>query len=432
MRTGPIVTLAILVVSCLACRAGRTIPTGDSPDACRVRATAPVSTRTASGQGVYVDGSAASAGATAIFVAGQPVLLRDSAGYGYAPGRLEGRPAAGALVRLDGSAVLVAAPPGDSALYDPLVSYRGDGNWDVVWDRARVTYQARPVVADVYHAVFDGRGWSGLERVGEIPRAGWARGLTSPLLRTESGLAFAVPVSMPPAGDSGVAVMFYRDRRWEQRLVSTGTGAGAAYAALEITGTNALVAYVTGDASAGGGINALYTRRSGDLGRTWSAPVRIVGNGVYGLSLLRIGRGALAAVWTQRSATGSRMLGEVWVSRSRDGGASWEPATRIPDTQGVDRVATGNLADGSAVVAVQRGGALTREHQLVRVTERMTTTMFRDTADAAHGPALTALGGNAFAMVWGRGDALPGGTREGVLPWLVLQRLDISCVGGTR
>jgi hypothetical protein len=197
---------------------------------------------------------------------------------------------------------------------------------------------------------------------------------------------------------------------------------------MDIGEADAVVAYVTGDSSAGGGVNALYTRRSGDLGRTWSDPVRVVGSGVFGLALLRIGPRALALLWVQRPAAGARLASALWLSRSRDDGASWETAAQVPDTRGVQQFAAITLSDRSAVVAVQRGGPLRREHRLLRLTEHAATSIFRDSVDAAYGPVLVALGRDSFSMLWARGDTLPGGIREGVIPWLVVQGFVVPCL----
>ena len=113
---------AFVAVACTACHnSPQKAPNVAGSSGCEVRATGSVVVRTASGQGVYVDGLRASARVSEIFIAGEPVVLRDSMGLGYRTGRIEGHFAVGALVRADGRATLVPAPAGD-ILSDHLTS----------------------------------------------------------------------------------------------------------------------------------------------------------------------------------------------------------------------------------------------------------------------------------------------------------------------
>jgi hypothetical protein len=86
-----------------------------------------------------------------------------------------------------------------------------------------------------------------------------------------------------------------------------------------------------------GGRSSVYVSRSGDGGRTWSAPVAVTGQSISVFRhSLHIEGSQLLLVW-QDSRTGRP---RIYATASFDGGASWGPVTRVD-----------HLADASAALA---------------------------------------------------------------------------------
>jgi hypothetical protein len=103
-------------------------------------------------------------------------------------------------------------------------------------------------------------------------------------------------------------------------------------------------------------VSALRFVRSADQGRTWSTPVTVNDAGEHGafgshsFHALTVGPdGTLLATWLDARKGKSG----VWMSRSRDGGATWEPNRAIYDSPTCPccRTAVAMAADGHIYVA---------------------------------------------------------------------------------
>jgi hypothetical protein len=386
---------------------------------CEAAASRPQPLRSEGGTLVHAEPQAIAAADGRIVIAGRPVLLRDSSWYSEA--QVQDRAATGIGIGRNGSVALIPSPERDSALAHPLVVSDGSDGWEFVWHRATVMPDGSRA-SNIYHATIRESGWTRPELVAVLAGALWGNSDSSPLLRTAQGLAFAVPLAMPSEGGS-IAVMLQRDGRWERRMVPAGTGAGAAYATLHVYGRALTIAYVTGDASPGGGGNALYVRSSADGGDTWALPVRITGQGAHDPRMVSIERGGVAVLWRQR-ASGSA-ISEAWLSRSLNGGKTWEPAARIGDSQGLNHIATSSLSDGTSLVLLQRGGPFRREHHLMRVARDGVSTLLRDSVDAATRALMARSGRSEFRILWSRADAVG----QARLPSTLVRTVTVKCSG---
>lgn len=129
----------------------------------------------------------------------------------------------GAVIARDGSSRVVPAPIDPRLIHGVRAAGRPDGGWDVVFAEIPPSDRNARVdsVVRLWHGVFDGRQWAGIE---EIPRPGDVPldpQFTSALVRREGSLAWALvpPTSYRPRD---VVLVQRVDGRWIHETVPTG------------------------------------------------------------------------------------------------------------------------------------------------------------------------------------------------------------------
>ncbi len=152
-----------------------------------------------------------------------------------------------------------------------------------------------------------------------------------------------------PTGQIEEHVFISRDRgaTWENRTIASvwpGIACVAAgctpdyylgHIALSADAGGKLVALYDG-APAAGGLQTIEARRSGDGGRTWSAPVTLstVGEEAVTPAVESRANGDVRAWYYQTSGGGNVDAWNVWYRSSSDGGATWTAPVRISDAGG--------------------------------------------------------------------------------------------------
>ncbi len=140
----------------------------------------------------------------------------------------------------------------------------------------------------------------------------------------------------------------------------------------------------SGQTSAPGSSNAVLVSRSADGGRTWSSPITVIRDGAdnfndkESITADPIVAGYAYAVWDRLSAAGH---GPTYLSRTTDGGASWEPARMIYDPGATSQTINNQVVvatDGTLVVFFTQldpaaGGTATATLVVIRSTDKGAT-----------------------------------------------------------
>lgn len=177
---------------------------------------------TVGGRPLYVEADAFVAdGRGDVLLAGTPNYLWKISPAGEING-LTADSIFGAVIARDGTSRAVPAPIDPRLIHGIRAVGRPDGGWDVVFAEIPLSDRNARVdsVVNLWHGVFDGRQWVGLE---EIPRprdVPLHPQLTSSLVRREGSLAWAlVPLTSYSSRD---LVLFQRvDGRWTHETVPT-------------------------------------------------------------------------------------------------------------------------------------------------------------------------------------------------------------------
>jgi hypothetical protein len=193
-----------------------------STEACSVRETSRDPLTVEDGRLLYVEPGTFSVSGDQVLLAGTPNFLTTRAPGGEVVALVEDS-VFGAVLAADGTARTVASPVDGRLVTGVRGTPRAGGGWDVVF--AEVTGPGggttRPdTAARLWHGVYDGRQWLGLE---ELPRPSGVTlhpRLASSLLRYGDTLAWAVSASRPE-GPRQIALFQKRDGVWSHEIIET-------------------------------------------------------------------------------------------------------------------------------------------------------------------------------------------------------------------
>lgn len=240
----------------------------------------------------------------------------------------------GAVIRPDGSAHIVGAPIEGRLMSGIRAVARRDGGWEVVFAEVRpyVGTDRPDSAVRLWHGVYDGDRWTGLEQLPLPPEAVLRPNLSSSLAQRGDSLAWAMQMRAPH-GRIQIALFERRNGHWVYELVPT------FHARVELSYSDTLglmMAVVQADTAVRRDGNSLFlwTRHP-----TWKKLRRIVYGSAegptYSPSLTHSLRGAVLS-WQAGSPDTSR--NPHWETRALIGGPEGHgPAVVTLDSNSVNR-----------------------------------------------------------------------------------------------
>lgn len=177
------------------------------------------------GSSVTVDAGSIATNGQSLLIAGTPTHVWLSPSDRGAPPASDSA-ALGVIRDPDGSFRLVPPPPGKVELTHPRVASAGAAGWHFVFVAGKDggTNPWSSVLkfdsADVWYGLFDGRAWRNLERITRTLGSSLVPGMSSDLVVTSDGLAFAYAFSRVrelqsnDRGNQGLVLLRRRGSRW--------------------------------------------------------------------------------------------------------------------------------------------------------------------------------------------------------------------------
>jgi hypothetical protein len=350
---------------------------------------------------------------TPTFVWQSPTVFADVAPAGRAAIAVQAP--AGVVVTPGPGADPVPMPPGVTHFLSPRAVTGGRGTLDVFWGESPDTsYRAQEHTPELWHARYAAAGWRPPERVLAFQEIWWNH--TFPALQgTARAPIVAVPVRQSGARGDTVGILVLRRARgsWRRAWIPAGP-LPPTFVVLSPVGPREIVlAFIGSRAPAPGRVeaNGVFVTRSRDGGATWTSPqlIRAFGfAGVNWLQLVTTRDGALHLYWTVDRADGAPApVRTIERAFSRDRGATWQSGPSISNDSSVEALVAAPLGDGMVLVGRRRG-----DRRLVAgsITDTGAVTLtLLPFEPAATLPRLGALGPDSLLLNWGarRANAYP-------------------------
>ncbi len=330
------------------------------------------------------------------------VAISDSAGYvlsGPPTRRVQARPGDPAAdadrflaIRIGGRSI--PPPPGTFAFVFPQAAVDPRGALHVVWAEPAAPAELdtagdlrRVRLGSLWHAAYDGRGWSPPASILEEARIDWDPARASGLVLDGEGHLHLAVGGEDRAGRWMLAHLRRRGGAWSRADVRPAAPVVYVDLAAGPAGRVA-VAYVSSHRDgAGFHQNALFTVHSADGGETWDAHRPLGGPDTWPASEPRIAMGPGGTehvVWT-RTLPGAFDSEGLWHAGSADGGATWSSLAVAP---------LWGLTDGKRVV-VDRAGSV--HAVLVRYHDRRADLAYTRFADGRWTPLVPVVPGRMGA-----------------------------------
>ena len=352
---------------------GAAAASGVSPTSCDAEWLPTRVLRTPARRPVLIDVRAATLWRGRLVVVGDPAYEWASpSAPSYAPGDAHANQLiGGVLIDARDSLSVLPIPPGVELPVQPRIGAGTDGDlhiaFGVIKDVAQRTWNTRP--DSIMHSAWNGSGWTKPARIPDLNRVLWDQISTSSFVPAASGMAFALPVD---SRDSVTAIVARLDQRedWHATRIATG-GAAAAYVRLAAVGRSMLMAWIGAEPVPGIlDRNAIFVSRSLDGGKTWEPRRRLEppGSGMaYDPAFAVDTNGTSYIVWAKRSHAGG--LPDTLASAvSVDSGRTWRtlPGHFVPHGLSTLSVAPA----GRQVIAAFRDSAEARIHLRVLVNDQ--------------------------------------------------------------
>lgn len=341
-----------------------TLAPADSSACSAWRVAADRGARTARGQPAYVEQPASLRLAAGAALLGRPSLIWqdsavfasiDSAGHGPEAGAFA---LAGLLLDPALTPHPIPMPPGVTMMLAPRAVHGPGGAAEVFWgSTASLEDGAEPAATDVWHATFDGTGWSTPERIFHAATMRWT--ITGPSVVGGSALTVAVPASAPGGGvdHDGVAIIRRAGGAWAVSWIDVHTMPPNTAALASLGGPRLLLVFVGSVWSPVRQLyNAVFSARSSDGGATWTEPAVVLPYGDLMVNELQFGPSPSAELhlfWLRRVNPGHMFSDSVEHAVSRDAGATWTFLPGLGGAPEIGGLAIGPLPGGDLAIAAR-------------------------------------------------------------------------------